>query len=98
MSNILDVNFDRSEMIVQVANGKHVSNQHIPSDQINRIQFGEGVVKSWFSKKTLPKIEIYVRGREEPLVLQSGKSNQKFEEAEFVIRQFAEKNEVPVEG
>lgn len=97
MLNIVDVNYDRSEMLLQVANGKSIVSQQISSDQIQSIQFGYAVVKSWFFKKTLPKVEIHVRGKDEPLVLQSGKTKLDFEQAQNIIKLFAEKNEIPVE-
>jgi hypothetical protein len=94
---IVDVNFDRSEMLLQVSNGKAVFNQHITSDKINRIQLGSENVKSWFSKKTLPKLEIHVKGKEEPLVLRSKKSKLNYNQAQDLILQFAKKNQIPVD-
>lgn len=97
MPNILDINYDRSEMLLQISNGKHVINQHISSDQIQSIQFGYGVVKSWFSKKSLPKVEIRIRGKEEPYILQCGKTKLDFEQVQTIIKRFAEKHEIPIE-
>lgn len=95
MPHILDVNYDRSEMMLQVAVGKNVTRQQISSNQINSIQIGQGLVKSWIFKKTVPQIEIHLKGKDEPLILQSGKTKMKYEQAESIIRQFAEKNDVP---
>lgn len=95
---IVDVNFDRSEMLLQINNGKSVVQQQISSDQINSIQFGEETVKSWFTKKTLPKVEFHLKGKDDPLVVLSGKNKQSSEQAHTIIRLFAEKNDVPLEG
>lgn len=97
MLSIIDVNVDRSEMLLQVSNGKAVVQQKLASDAINRIEFGSETVKSWFSSKSLPKLEIYLKGREEPLVLQSKKGKAKFEQDQVLIRQFAVKFQIPLE-
>lgn len=97
MLTVVDVNFDRSDMMLEVANGKTITRQTVPSEQIARIQFGQESVKSWFSSKTVPKVEIFLKGKEEPLVLQSGKTKLPIEKAQEFIRQFAEKHDVSVE-
>lgn len=97
MLTIVDVNFDRSEILLQVSNGKTVVNQQIASDKIDRILLGNETVKSWFSKKTLSKLELYVKGKEEPLVLLNGKSKLNFAQAQGLILQFAEKHQISVE-
>jgi hypothetical protein len=96
MPNIVDVNYDRSEMMLQVANGKNIVSQQISSDQIQSIQFGYGIVKSWFSKKSLPKVEIHVKGKVEPFILQSGKTKLDFDQAQNIIKLFAQKNEISI--
>ncbi|WP_438448384.1 hypothetical protein [Gorillibacterium sp. sgz5001074] len=98
MMTLVDVNFDRSEMLLHIHNGKSVVKQQISSEQINSIQFGKETVKSLFMKKTLPKVEIHLKGKDDPLILQSGKNKQSGEQAHSIIRLFAEKNDVPLEG
>lgn len=95
---IVDVNFERSDMLLQVSNGKVVVNQQIASDKINRIQLSNETVKTLFLKRTAPKLEIYLKGKEEPLVLQRGKTKLKYDKAQSLIRQFAEKYDIPLEG
>jgi hypothetical protein len=84
-------------MLLEISNGKSIVKQQVASDKINRIQVGEEAVKSWFSKKMLPKLEIYVKGKEEPFVLQSKKSKLNFSQAQSLIRQFADKHQIPIE-
>lgn len=96
MLTIVDVNVDRSEMLLQVSSGKSIINQQLASDKINKIQVGNETVKTLFSKKTQPKLEIFVKGKDEPFVLQGGR-NKSFAQAQGLIRQFAEKHQIPVE-
>jgi len=97
LSTVVDVNFDRSEMMLQVANGKQLTDQKIPSDKIAQFKFSQATVKKWFLSKTVQQIEIYQKGRSEPFVLRSDKTKLPYETAKETILQFAEKYEVPVE-
>lgn len=94
---VTDVNVDRAEMLLEVDNGSRVTTQIVAVDSIARIRLTQETVKQWFSRKLMRRIEIHVRGREEPIVIREEKIKLPFEVAEQAIRRIAEKNELTVE-
>lgn len=96
MVQVVDINVDRTELILTVDNGKRVTSQTVAFDKVQTIRMSKETVKKWFSSKEVRRIELFVKDKEEPYAIGSDKVKS-FDAIEEVIRQLAEKHQIPVE-
>ncbi|WP_409346979.1 hypothetical protein [Paenibacillus sp. MBLB4367] len=96
MMQVVDINVDRTELILTVDNGKRVASQTVAFDKVLSIRFSKETVKKWFSTKVVRRIELYTKDKEEPYSIGSDKVKS-FDAIEEYIRQLAEKHQIPLE-
>lgn len=85
-------------MILEVEVGGKSLRQIIALDAIYRIKLTQEPVKTLFSRKLRKRIEMMVRGREEPIVIREEKIKLPFEVAEQTVRRIAERNGTSIEN
>ncbi len=85
-------------MILEVDVGGKSLRQIIALDAIYRIKLTQEPVKTLFSRKQRKRIELLVRGREEPIVIREEKIKLPFEVAEQTVRRIAERNGTSIEN
>lgn len=96
MLQVVDINVDRTELMLTVSSGKKTTTQTVAFDKVLKVRLKQDTVKRWFSTKQVKRIELYVKDKEEPFVISSD-TVKSFEATEGYIRQLAGKFECIVE-
>lgn len=94
--NVLDINLDTSEMLLQIDNKKKASAQIIKYQDIIKIECKELQENRWFRTKRVKAIEIFLKGKDEVLVIRDDKLKPPFDKTIEFLKQFAQKKDVTI--
>ena len=94
---VSDVNLDTREMIMHFDNGRKGQVQKIPYDQIHKLVIMEDVVTKWFRKKRVGMVEVHVKNKEYPFLIQEDRIRAPFDATVEYLRKNASKYEIDVD-
>ncbi len=94
--DVLDLNLDKTEMVVQLEHGGKKFAQIIKYNQITKIHFREKKIQKWFRSTKINVVEIFVKNKEHSLLIRSDKFTATFDTTVKYLKEFADKNHVLV--
>jgi glutamine cyclotransferase len=93
---VVDVNLDKSEMVLQVDHGGKVYAQIVKYDQIIKIHYKEKKVRRWFRTTKVETVEISLKGKDYTLEIRRDKFKGPFATTVEYLEKFAERSNVPI--
>jgi glutamine cyclotransferase len=93
---VIDVNLDKSEMVLQINNKGNVYAQIIKYDQIVKIHCKDQKVKRLFRSAKVNTIEIHVKGKGVPFSIRSDKLKSAFDTTRNYLIKCAEKYNINI--